>query len=78
MGLPLYGIGGLDWGQTLNTPLRTFGGVRSGRGQPSHEIFEPDWKVLPAPPNFEKNIALAFLKATLLQIPHWVHFTFKV
>jgi hypothetical protein len=40
--------------------------------------FEPNQKLLPAPPNFEKDIALAFLKAALLQIPHWVHFTFKV
>jgi hypothetical protein len=28
------------------------------------ENFEPDRELLPAPPNFEKNIALAFLKAT--------------
>jgi hypothetical protein len=32
--------------------------------------FEPNQKLLPSPPNFEKDIALAFLKAALLQIPH--------
>ena len=61
--------GAYHW-QTLILPLRTMGGVRSGRGQPSRDIFapardffEPDRKLLPAPPNFKKNIALAFLKA---------------
>jgi hypothetical protein len=55
---------GWEWGirQTLNTPVQTSGGVRSRRGQPSKEIFEPDQKLLPALLNFEKNIALAFLK----------------
>ena len=43
-------------------PLTNFRGVRSGLGQPSKEISEPDRKLLPIPPNFEKNIALAFLK----------------
>jgi hypothetical protein len=48
------------------------GGGKSGQGQPSQEIFalaweifEPNRKLLPAPPNFEKkNIVLPFLKAT--------------
>jgi hypothetical protein len=41
------------------------GGVRSGRGIFEHacEIFEPDRKLLLAPSNVEKFIALAFLKA---------------
>ena len=64
--------------RTLSPSLRTMGGVRIGWGQPSRENFEPDQKLLPAPPNFKKNFALAFLKAAWLQIPYWVHFTFKV
>ena len=35
--------------QTLNTPLQTFGGVKSGRGQPSRENFEPDQKIVARP-----------------------------
>jgi hypothetical protein len=45
---------------------------------PTWDFFKPAQKKLPAPPENEKNIALAFLKATWLQIPYWVHFTFKV
>ena len=55
-----------------------YGGCHILAGAASREIFEPNRKLLPAPPNFEKNIALAFLKAAWLQIPYWVHFTFKV
>jgi hypothetical protein len=61
------------------------GDVKSKWGQPSREIFaparenfEPDRELLPAPPNCERNIVLAFLKAAWLQIPCWVHFTFMV
>jgi hypothetical protein len=39
------------------------GGVKFGQGQLVQEIIEPNRKLLLAPPNFEKNIALAFLKA---------------
>jgi hypothetical protein len=47
------------------------GGVRSGRGSLPVKILPPpetflnptDQKWLLAPPNYEKNIALAFLKA---------------
>ena len=49
-----------------------------GGGAASSEVFEPDQKLLPVPLNFEKIIALAFLKAAWLQILYWVHFTFKV
>ena len=42
----------------IKHPLTNFGGVWSGRGQPSREIFEPDWKLLPTPPNFEKTLPL--------------------
>ena len=42
------------------------------------ENFEPDQELLPAPLNFEKNIAFAFLKAAWIHIPYWVHFTLKV
>ena len=69
----------------IKGPPTNYGAVWSGRGQPFREIFaparmffEPDQKLLPALPNFEKNIALAFLKAAWLQIPYWVHFTYKV
>ena len=62
----------------IKQPRTNFGGVTCGRGQPSRETFEPDRKLLPAPPNFEKNTALAYLKATWLQISYWGHFTFKV
>ena len=61
----------------IKQPALTFGGVKSGRRQPSHEIFDPT-EMLPAMSNFENNIALAFLKAAWLQIPHWVHFTLTV
>jgi hypothetical protein len=47
----------------------------------SHSVKRP-WNIkilLPeCPPDFEKTIALAFLKATYPQIPYQVHFTFKV
>ena len=59
-------------------PLTDFRGDKSGLGKPSKKFFEPDQKMLPIPPNFEKNIALAFLMATWLQVPCWVHFTFKI
>jgi hypothetical protein len=55
------------------------GGVRSRRGSPPANIYlNPTEKLLPALSNFEKKLALAFLKATWLQISYWVHFTFKV
>ena len=38
------------------------GGVRSGLGQLSKEIYEPDQKILFVSLNFGENIALAFLK----------------
>ena len=38
-------------------------GVSDPRGAASTEISEADRQLLPAPPNFEKNIAFAFLKA---------------
>ena len=66
---------------TLNLPLQAFQGeVDRGRGNPrkNSRYFEPDQKLLHAPPNFEESIALAFLKATCSQIPYWVHFTFKI
>jgi hypothetical protein len=74
------------FGWTLSTPLQTMGGgVSYGRGQPSCKIsapaqdfFKPARKQLSAPPENEKNIALAFLKAARLQIPYWAHFTFNV
>ena len=50
-------------------------------GQPprKHSGFsETDWKMLPAPPDFVKNIVLAILKAACPQIPYKVHFIFKV
>jgi hypothetical protein len=52
------------------SPPTNYGGCQIRAGQPSREIFapardsfEPDRKLLPARPNFKKNIALAFLKA---------------
>ena len=50
----------------IKDPTTNFGGcVRSGEGKPSRSIFHPDPNLLPAPPDFGKNIALAFLKAAL-------------
>ena len=81
--IPFPRLSTWEW-ETLSPPIRTMGGVRSGRGQPSREILAParDFfksarKQLPAPPENEKNIALAFLKGAWLQIPYGVHFTFK-
>ena len=62
--------------RTLSPPLWTMGDVRSGRGQPSRENFapaqenfEPNRKLLHAPPNFEKSILLAFLEGRLTTNP---------
>ena len=72
-------------GADIKSPLQTMGGVRSGRGQlsrkifaPARDFFESDQKLLPVPPKFEKNIAHAVSKAAWVQVPYWVHFTFKV
>ena len=58
----------------LNTPHELSRAV----GSPLKTMYEPNQKLMHAPPNFEKNIIFAFLKASWLQIPYWVHFTFKV
>ena len=47
----------------VKDPLTNFWGDKSGLGKPSNLLFEPGQIMLPIPPNFEKNIALAFLKA---------------
>ena len=71
-------------GDIKTPPYELWGVLNPGGGNlpvkfpPAREIFESDRKLLSDPPDFEKNIALAFLKATWLQIPYWVHFTFKV
>ena len=62
----------------IKYPLRTLGGAKSGQGQPSREIFDPTENYYLTRPTSKKNIALAFLKAAWLQVPYWVHFTFKV
>ena len=61
-------------------PRSLLGEVDAGRGSPHKEIgiTGRDQKLLSAPPNFEKIIALAFFKATSALIPYWVFFTFKV
>ena len=55
---------------TLNTPPHELIGIHIRAGQPSRkistparDIFKPARKQLPAPPENEKSIALAFLKA---------------
>ena len=67
------------WGTLNSPPLRTFMGGRFRQGQPPFWKIQNFWtepKSNARPP--EKTIALAFLEATYPQIPHWVHFTFKV
>ena len=49
--------------RTLSSPIQTMGGCQIRAGATSREISKLDRKLLAAPPNFEKNIALAFLKA---------------
>ena len=53
------------WMADDTTPLRTLGGVRSGRGQPSREIlasarisFEPDQNCSPSRPKSKKTLSL--------------------
>ena len=58
-------VGGGRFG--LRPPTKFFGG-----------FSRPNRKLLPATSQLRKKIPLAFLKATNSQIPHWVHFTFKV
>ena len=57
---PMYGLSRAH----IKHPPTNFGGCQIRAGQPSRDIFEPNRKLLAAPPNFEKSIALAFLKAT--------------
>ena len=62
-------------------PPELFGGGRFKQGQPPVQKIQILWtrpKIVANPPNFEKTIALAFLKFFYPQIPYWVHFTFKV
>ena len=64
---------GTRGGGTLNTPPRTFRGVRSRLGQPPGQkiwTFRTRPKTAARPPDFKKTIALAFLKATYSQIPY--------
>ena len=68
-------------GEVKPPPTSFSGEVDTSRGSPPSKksrFFGPNQKPLSTPPNFEETIALAFLKATYPQIPHWVHFTFKV
>ena len=68
------------WG-TLNTsPANFLGVVDLGRGSrpERNPIFWNRLKTSARPSDFEKTIALAFLKVTYPQIPYWVHFTFKI
>ena len=61
----------------LSTPLQTLGGGISGRGSLPEEFLT--WpKIVARPVQLQKNIALAFLKVTWLQISYWVHFTFEI
>ena len=59
-------VGGV--GQTLNHPLQTMG--RGGGNlprqflPPPEKFLNPTENMSPAPPNFKKNIALAFLKVS--------------
>ena len=62
--------------QMLTSPLQTMGGGRSGQGQPSQEIFalaweifEPNRKLMPAPPNFEKKHCPCILEGHLTTNP---------
>ena len=48
----------------IKFPHTNYGACQIRAGAASSEIFEPDRKLLPAPSNLKKNIALAFLKAT--------------
>ena len=68
-------FGGL---QKTPPPNELSRGVKSGLGKHAASFIKPNQKLLPAPPDFKKNIVLAFLKATWLQIPYWVYFTFKI
>ena len=47
----------------IKLPHTNYGACHIRAGAILSEISEPDRKLLPAPPEFEKNIALAFLKA---------------
>ena len=60
----------------IKSPYTNYGGCQIWAGATSREISEPDWKLLPTLPNFDKDIALAFLKVVWLQIPYWVRLTF--
>jgi hypothetical protein len=55
-------------------PMSFSGEVDTGRGNPHKpkkmRFFGPDQKLLPAPPNFKKTIALTFLKADYPQNPY--------
>ena len=52
------------WRQTLSTPLRTLGGVRSERGQPSQEfLIQPE--IDARPPDFEKTSCSCILEGQL-------------
>ena len=65
--------------QTLSTPYELWGGGVSNPGGgslPGKILTCP--KTVARPAQLPKKIALAFLKAAWLQIPYWVHFTFKV
>ena len=46
----------------LQHPLTNFQGCQIRVGQPYREFSKINQKLLRVPPNFEKNIALAFLK----------------
>ena len=56
-------------GRTLSPPLWAMEGVKSRRGQPSREVFEPDRKLLPAPPNTRKNHCPCILEGHLATNP---------
>lgn len=69
---PLIPIGG-----RLSTPYKLVKSGRYGLGQPPINFLRfsgPDWKQLHALVNFEKNITLAFFKASCPQISYWLHF----
>ena len=58
----------LAWAD-VQYPSRIFGGGRSGLGQPSKSIFEPDQKTNVCPAQLRKNNCLCMLEGLLTTSP---------
>ena len=81
---PLIKTPPLFLGRRYDTPYERMGVSDPGEAAlprnfcPRPEFFQTRPKTDARPARKQKNFALAFLKAAWLQIPYWVHFTFKV